>query len=196
MGGLLGFLFYNFNPASIFMGDSGSLFIGYMLAVYSLQGSVHTEPLPALLILIVVLGLPVVDTCSSMARRYFRGTGLFSPDRDHVHHRLSARFSHRISVLILYGVGMALGMVGVFMAVSAAAATYWIFGLVLAIALLGLRYLAHFSAETQATDSGEAALRSRALKKGLRESEAQAATSTRYSSGSELPTSATLAGQS
>ncbi len=73
IGATAGFLVFNFNPASIFMGDSGSLFLGYMLAAFSLAGTTHTDPLLALLVPVVALGLPVLDTGLCMVRRLIDG---------------------------------------------------------------------------------------------------------------------------
>lgn len=102
IGAILGFLWYNFNPASIFMGDTGSLLLGYVLAAYSLQAEVAVDPALTLLVPVVVLGVPLVDTTLSIVRRLVSGRSVFAPDHDHLHHRLRARFSVRIAVLILY----------------------------------------------------------------------------------------------
>ena len=106
VGSLLGFLRYNFHPAKIFMGDSGSLFLGYLLAVFALKGRAHDLPLLALVIPVVAMGLPILDTGTSIMRRLMDGKPLFSADQDHIHHRLSERLSHRNTVLVLYGVGV------------------------------------------------------------------------------------------
>ncbi len=103
-GAVLGFLFYNFNPASIFMGDTGSMFLGLVLAVSSLQTSQKSSTAVAFLVPIVVLGLPIADTLLALVRRAARGLPLFSADREHVHHRLLALgLSQRKTVVVLYG---------------------------------------------------------------------------------------------
>ncbi|MBW1877073.1 MAG: undecaprenyl/decaprenyl-phosphate alpha-N-acetylglucosaminyl 1-phosphate transferase [Deltaproteobacteria bacterium] len=103
-GALVGFLRYNFNPASIFMGDSGSLFIGYVLAVTAISGSAKSSTVVSLTIPLLALGLPVMDTTLTVLRRFLAGKNLFAADRDHVHHRLLDRgMSHRQAVLVLYG---------------------------------------------------------------------------------------------
>jgi UDP-GlcNAc:undecaprenyl-phosphate GlcNAc-1-phosphate transferase len=104
LGAVLGFLVFNFNPASIFMGDTGSLFLGFFLAVASVSAAQHGTPglslSPAPLVLLAV---PLLDTSLAIARRAVRGRPLFSPDRDHLHHRLLERTSsQREAVLILY----------------------------------------------------------------------------------------------
>jgi UDP-GlcNAc:undecaprenyl-phosphate GlcNAc-1-phosphate transferase len=103
-GALVGFLRYNFNPASIFMGDSGSLFIGYVLAVTAISGSAKSSTVLSLPIPLLALGLPVMDTTLAVLRRFLSGKSPFAADRDHVHHRLLDRgMSHRQAVLVLYG---------------------------------------------------------------------------------------------
>ena len=121
-GALAGFLVYNFHPASIFLGDSGSQVIGYVLAVTAITGSQKGATALPVIIPLLVFGLPIVDTLLSIARRAFRNPGpsprrhatmrermrsakhIFKGDRDHVHHRLLAMgFSHRSAVLMLYG---------------------------------------------------------------------------------------------
>lgn len=102
-GALIGFLFFNFNPATIFMGDTGSLFIGYVIAVASLQGSTTASASVALLTPLLALGLPIFDTSMALIRRLVRGQHPFQGDREHIHHRLlDMGFSHRGAVLALY----------------------------------------------------------------------------------------------
>lgn len=104
MGSLVGFLFFNFNPARIFMGDSGSYFLGYVLATASIvTTSQKTTTAVSILIPLVALGVPIVDTAHAMLRRAIERRSLFSPDRGHIHHRLLAKgLSHRGTVLVLY----------------------------------------------------------------------------------------------
>jgi UDP-GlcNAc:undecaprenyl-phosphate GlcNAc-1-phosphate transferase len=109
MGSLVGFLFYNFNPARIFMGDSGSNFLGFVLAATSLAGSSHkASTAVSLLVPVVAMGVPIFDTLLTIVRRWLERRPLFSPDRGHVHHRLlDMGITHRRAVLILYGVSVA-----------------------------------------------------------------------------------------
>jgi UDP-GlcNAc:undecaprenyl-phosphate/decaprenyl-phosphate GlcNAc-1-phosphate transferase len=109
MGAVVGFLIYNFNPARIFMGDSGSYFLGFVLATTSLIGSTHkASTAVSLLVPILALGVPIFDTLFSMVRRILERRSIFSPDRGHIHHRLlDLGLSHRRAVLILYGVSAA-----------------------------------------------------------------------------------------
>lgn len=128
VGSLLGFLRHNFPPASIFMGDSGSLFIGFVLAVYTLSGSGHVHPLVALAIPVVALGLPVFDTILSMVRRFIGRQAIMAPDRDHIHHRMIERMSVRRATLWLYTVAIGFGAVAVAMSASVASRAPWLIG--------------------------------------------------------------------
>lgn len=115
-GSTLGFLRYNFNPASIFMGDGGSYFIGYTLAALSILGAIKGQTGVAILIPVLALGLPLMDTLWSAVRRFLRGKALFSADMDHIHHRLIALgYTHRRAVLLLYGITAALGTASLLM---------------------------------------------------------------------------------
>jgi len=109
-GALAGFLRYNFNPASIFLGDSGSLFVGFILAALSIQGSQKASTAVAVAIPILAFGLPVVDTAVTIARRLLSGKPIFEGDREHIHHMLLARgWSQRQVTLALYAVSAAFG---------------------------------------------------------------------------------------
>ncbi|MGF1449577.1 MAG: MraY family glycosyltransferase [Opitutales bacterium] len=110
-GALLGFLRHNYHPASIFMGDTGSLFLGFVVSTYALSTTQQVgNPLLFFLPILAVL-VPVFDTLSSMARRKLRGRPMFYPDRDHIHHRLRYRIglSHKNSVLALYAMAAVFG---------------------------------------------------------------------------------------
>ncbi len=108
VGSLIGFLVFNFNPARIFMGDTGSLFLGYIVAVTALQTSTKGAATVALLTPLLALGLPILDTTTAFCRRILRGQHPFKGDREHVHHRLlDMGFSHRDAVLVLYLVSAA-----------------------------------------------------------------------------------------
>ena len=108
-GALLGFLRYNFNPASVFLGDCGSLFVGFALAAFAITGSMKTSAAIAVAAPLLALSLPIFDVMVSLLRRLIRGTGLFAADRDHVHHRLlRLGLSPRRAVVFLYGVAAVL----------------------------------------------------------------------------------------
>jgi UDP-GlcNAc:undecaprenyl-phosphate/decaprenyl-phosphate GlcNAc-1-phosphate transferase len=104
-GSLLGFLRYNFNPASIFLGDSGALFVGFTLAALSVTGSEKASTAIAVAIPVMAFGLPVVDASITLTRRFLSGKPIFQADREHIHHMLLARgWSQRQVALVLYGV--------------------------------------------------------------------------------------------
>lgn len=103
-GALLGFLVFNFNPASIFLGDSGSLLLGFLLGCYSILWSGTSPTVLGMTAPLIALAVPLIDTTLAIARRFLRGQPIFKPDRSHIHHRLLARgLTHRQAVLLLYG---------------------------------------------------------------------------------------------
>jgi UDP-GlcNAc:undecaprenyl-phosphate GlcNAc-1-phosphate transferase len=129
-GSTLGFLKYNFHPASIFLGDSGAYFLGFILSILSFRGSLKGTTTIAILIPIFALGLPIMDTLLAMFRRllksfhildvgqeknvirffYLDGWSMFRADREHIHHRLlQIGFTQKKAVMILYGVSLILG---------------------------------------------------------------------------------------
>lgn len=119
-GAVLGFLFYNFNPASIFMGDSGSMFLGFVLAASAAQTHQKSSAAVALLAPVVALGLPIGDTLLAMSRRALRGRPVFKADREHIHHLLLAKgWTHRRACLTLYAIAALLGAAGVALAHAA-----------------------------------------------------------------------------
>ena len=110
-GSLAGFLRYNFNPASIFLGDSGALFVGFLLASMSVRGAQKATTAVAVITPILAFGLPVVDTGVTMARRMISGRPIFQGDGEHIHHMLLARgWSQRRVVMILYAVCAVFGL--------------------------------------------------------------------------------------
>ena len=113
-GGIIGFIRYNFNPASIFMGDTGSMFIGYMLAAISIFGAVKSAATIALIVPAIALGLPIMDTAFAIVRRYTNGRPIFQPDKGHLHHRLLAMgMTQRQAVLLMYIISAILGIAAV-----------------------------------------------------------------------------------
>jgi len=104
-GSLLGFLRYNFNPASVFLGDSGSLLVGFLLGSYAVVWSQKSATLLSLAAPVMALTVPLLDVCLSIVRRWLRGHPIFGADRSHIHHKLLERgLTHRRVVLVLYGV--------------------------------------------------------------------------------------------
>lgn len=113
VGACLGFLRYNFNPASIFMGDSGALFLGFCLAVIALLGVMKSVAAITLVVPLLILGVPVFDTFSAIVRRRRQGRPFHEADKGHIHHRLLLRgFSQRQTVLIIYVWSIALAVGG------------------------------------------------------------------------------------
>ena len=109
-GGIIGFLRYNFNPASIFMGDTGSMFIGYTLAAISVYGAVKTAATVALIVPAIALGLPIMDTAFAIMRRYSN----IASTSGHLHHRLLAMgMNQKQAVLLMYGITAILGIAAV-----------------------------------------------------------------------------------
>jgi len=115
-GAILGFLRFNFNPATIFLGDCGSLFIGFMLSALALAGAQKTPTIVAVAIPVISFGLPVLETVLSVLRRFLSGQPLFAADRGHIHHKLLERgFSQRQVMWILYVVSAACGLLSLFL---------------------------------------------------------------------------------
>ncbi|MCR5186214.1 MAG: undecaprenyl/decaprenyl-phosphate alpha-N-acetylglucosaminyl 1-phosphate transferase [Clostridia bacterium] len=113
-GSLCGFLPYNFNPAKTFIGDTGSNFLGYCLSIISILGIAKTYTAIVIVAPLIVLGLPLFDTLSSIVRRLIHGKSLkaiIQPDAGHLHHKMLRKgFSQKQAVLILYGISAILGM--------------------------------------------------------------------------------------
>lgn len=115
-GAIAGFLRYNFNPASIFLGDCGSLLIGFLLSATALAGSQKAPTVVAVAIPIVSLGFPILDVTVAVLRRFLSSKRLFTADREHIHHMLLSRgISHRDAVLMLYGVSACFGLLSLFL---------------------------------------------------------------------------------
>lgn len=111
-GAAVGFLPYNFNPAKIFMGDTGSLFLGYMFAVLSVRGVMKGVTTLSFVLPIVILGLPIFDTAFAIVRRSLKGQPIMQADKGHVHHRfLRLGYTQKQTVLTMYLICVALGMI-------------------------------------------------------------------------------------
>ena len=115
IGSCLGFFPSNRNPAKIFMGDTGALFLGYTLSVISVQGMFKLHTVISLLVPLLIFALPLADTLSAIIRRLLAGKSPFSADRGHLHHKLiDLGFTQRGAVKILYSICGILGLVAVF----------------------------------------------------------------------------------
>jgi UDP-GlcNAc:undecaprenyl-phosphate GlcNAc-1-phosphate transferase len=121
VGGALGFLPYNFNPAKIFLGDTGSLLIGYVFATVSLLITAKIAVTVSLLVPLVALALPVVDTAAAIFRRFRAGKAITEADRGHFHHILVFRFGLNVkqAVLLIYAVSFVLGLAAYLLSGSA-----------------------------------------------------------------------------
>ncbi|HVX96945.1 MAG TPA: MraY family glycosyltransferase [Polyangia bacterium] len=144
-GAILGFLFYNFNPATIFMGDTGSMFLGFVLATSAIQTNQKSSTAVAVMIPGIALGLPIIDTLLAMGRRAIRGRSMFQADKEHIHHKLLARgLSHRQAVLVLYGFCVLLGAVALILTYTNSMQSAFLLlslGIVSFVALRALGYM-------------------------------------------------------
>ena len=119
MGACFGFLPYNFNPAKIFMGDTGSTFLGFMLATLSIQGVFKSYAIISFAVPLLILGLPLFDASFAMLRRISKGQSPMKADRGHLHHRvIDMGFSQKQTVFILYAISGVLGITAVVLAES------------------------------------------------------------------------------
>jgi len=119
LGALTGFLVFNFHPARVFLGDCGSLFLGFLLAGASVLGSTKTAATVALALPLLAMGVPVFDTLLSIFRRVLRRQSLAAPDREHIHHHLMRKgLSQRHIVGVLYGVTVLNAGLGMFMLIA------------------------------------------------------------------------------
>ncbi|HAA43461.1 MAG TPA: undecaprenyl-phosphate alpha-N-acetylglucosaminyl 1-phosphate transferase [Ruminiclostridium sp.] len=118
-GSCLGFLPYNFNPAKIFMGDTGSTFLGFVLAVSSIQGLIKGYTAVTILIAVLVLALPIFDTTFAILRRIISRRPIMEADRGHIHHRLVDKgYSQKQAVITLYGISGGFGIIGILLALK------------------------------------------------------------------------------
>lgn len=132
-----GFLFFNFNPAKIFMGDTGSLFLGYMISVLALLGFKNVAVI-SLIIPIIILGVPISDTFFAIVRRIRMKQKITAPDKSHLHHcLLRSGFSHKQTVLIIYGIAALFGLA----AILFSQATVWGSVVLIILILLALELL-------------------------------------------------------
>ena len=113
-GGALGFLFFNFYPAKIFMGDGGSLYLGFMMASVSVTGTVKSATLVSMIIPVVVMGVPIFDTFFAILRRIVNKKPIMTADKGHLHHRLmKLGYGQRRATLMLYGMTAIMGVAAV-----------------------------------------------------------------------------------
>ncbi|VHM91477.1 glycosyltransferase family 4 protein [Streptococcus pyogenes] len=115
---IAGFFPYNYHPAMIYLGDTGALFIGFMIGVLSLQGLKNSTAV-AVVTPVIILGVPIMDTIVAIIRRSLSGQKFYEPDKMHLHHRLlSMGFTHRGAVLVVYGITMLFSLISLLLNVS------------------------------------------------------------------------------
>jgi UDP-GlcNAc:undecaprenyl-phosphate GlcNAc-1-phosphate transferase len=140
LGSLTGFLFFNFDPARVFMGDSGSLFLGFIIASASVLCATKTETIVGLALPILALGIPIFDTLFAMLRRFLERRSLFAPDRSHFHHRLLALgFKQRHAVITAYVVTLLVTGLGMLMLFTRNTQTVIVFICILLLLILAFR---------------------------------------------------------
>jgi UDP-GlcNAc:undecaprenyl-phosphate GlcNAc-1-phosphate transferase len=141
-GSILGFLRFNFNPATIFLGDSGSLFIGFVLSALALAGAQKAPTLVAVAIPVVSFGLPILETLLSIFRRLVSGRPIFTADREHIHHKLlQMGFSHRQVVMVLYAVSALFAMLSLFLLWPTGSTLGLVLAVVGSVIWLGVQHL-------------------------------------------------------
>ncbi|WMM24249.1 MraY family glycosyltransferase [Tissierella sp. MB52-C2] len=140
-GACLGFLPFNFNPAKIFMGDTGALFLGFMLAAITIEGVMKSVATIAIVAPILILSVPIFDTTFAIFRRLLNGQSIASADKGHLHHRLLNKgYSQKKSVLILYAMSAGFGLFAVVISrANTRQAVYASIGLLLVSVLVAIR---------------------------------------------------------
>ena len=117
-GSTLGFLVHNFNPAKIFMGDTGSLFLGFTISVIALLGF-KAATVTSLIVPLLILAIPIFDTALAIFRRLLKGESVGTPDKEHFHHQLlKMKFSVKVTVLIIYAIDILFASVSIFYALG------------------------------------------------------------------------------
>ena len=132
MASTLPFLLFNFHPAKVFMGDTGSMFLGYMIAILSISGFKNITFI-SLIVPIIILGVPISDVFFSILRRIIKKKPITKPDKSHIHHCfLNLGFTHKQTVLVIYSISMLFGLTGLVLSVS----TIWVSLLILSCMLI------------------------------------------------------------
>lgn len=167
-GAIVGFLFYNFNPASIFMGDTGSMFLGFVLATTAIQTNQKASTAVAVVIPGIALGLPIMDTLLAIGRRALRGRPLFQADKEHIHHRLlAAGLTHRQSVLVLYGFCGLLGGTALILTYASSAQSALLLVVLAVVSFIFLRALGYMRLDRVSASAADRR-RNRALRGAIR----------------------------
>ncbi len=138
-GSTLGFLPHNFYPAKIFMGDCGSMFLGFILSLISIEGAYKGATFTAVIVPVIAMAIPFIDTGLAIIRRILSGSGIMKADKEHIHHHLLFREgSQKKAVLTLYGLTLSFGLIAVALSQMKG---IWAFSAILITILLTLRWL-------------------------------------------------------
>lgn len=140
-GSLFGFLPHNFHPARIFLGDTGSLTIGFLIAAMSLVSFTKASTMVSLVVPVMALALPVTDTLLAIVRRGRLHKNIFQADREHIHHRIIRVLPYRRAVFLLYTITAYASVLGVSMVFASTVTSFWIFGLLIGTLLLAVAAL-------------------------------------------------------
>lgn len=147
-GATLGFLPFNYNPAKIFMGDTGSTFLGFILAVISIHGTLKSYAAISIVIPVLILGLPLFDTAFAILRRILKGKSIMEADRGHLHHRLiDMGLSHRQSVVVMYTASATLGLSAIALADKGVLSAIILIIFVAIFIIGGARYMTEITKE-------------------------------------------------
>jgi UDP-GlcNAc:undecaprenyl-phosphate GlcNAc-1-phosphate transferase len=158
-GAIIGFLPYNFNPAKIFMGDTGSNFLGFILATLSIQGLFKFYVVVSFAVPFLILGLPLFDMVSSIIRRVAKGLSPMTPDRGHIHHKLiDMGLSQKQAVTVLYAITCILGITGVILASSGAGKAVLLLLAVILVCTIGYHVLSYSSKKGNSEKTEETAV--------------------------------------
>lgn len=157
LGACLGFLPFNFNPAKIFMGDTGSTFLGFLLATISVQGLFKYYAIVSFAVPFLLLGVPIFDICFAFLRRIAHGQSPMVADRSHMHHRLiDMGFSQKQAVAITYVISGLLGLSAVVLASSGEVRALILIGAIIVVGAVGLKVVFNNQKhKMQATDTAE-----------------------------------------
>jgi len=141
-GACLGFLPFNFNPAKIFMGDTGSMFLGFMLSAISVYSTIKSATALAVAVPILAIGLPIFDTFFAIIRRLINKKPIMKPDKGHIHHRLLDKgLTQRQAVLVMYGISILFGFSAILISDSNLLKGTIVLGMTLFIAYSGARLI-------------------------------------------------------
>lgn len=155
-GSALGFLPYNFNPAKIFMGDTGSTFLGFTLAVVSITGTLKQYTAIAIAIPLLVLGIPLFDTLFAIIRRILQGKSPMQADRGHLHHRLiDMGLTQKQSVLIMYTLSSAMGLCAIVLADRGVMSALILVVAILVFVFGGAKYMTEIDDTKPSTEGGD-----------------------------------------